>query len=83
MASVLINGYGITLADMKPPKVKQIPTPWKQTMQNFATIWHGWLVGLAVSLGALMLSNVLYAYLFSVSTAGSYTNNVFLTTKLM
>jgi hypothetical protein len=83
MASMPIKGFGITLADMKPHKASQIPTRWKQTTQNCVIIWHGWLAGLAVSLGALMLSNVLYAYLFSASTAGSYTNNGFLITKLM
>ena len=78
-----INGFGITLVDMKLPKESPIPTLWKQTMQNYDTIWHGWLANLAVFLVARMLSNVPYVCLSSVSIAGNSTNNAFLTTQLM
>ena len=51
-------------------------------MLNYAIIWHVWLVSLVVFRVVHMLSNVLSAYLFSVSTAGSFTNNVSLATTL-
>jgi len=83
MALKRINGSGTTLADMKSHKANPTPIQWKQTMQNYDTIWHGWLASLVVSLVARMLSNVPYVCLSSASTVDNFTNNASLTTKLM
>ena len=83
MALKRINGSGIILADTKFLKARQIPILWKQTMPNYVTTWLVSLANPVVFLAARMLSNVLYAYLSSVSTAGNFTNNAFHTTQFM
>lgn len=76
MASMPINGSGITLVDMKSQKASPTPIQWKETMRNSVTIWHAWLANLVVSLVARMPSSVLSACLSSASTADNSTSNV-------
>jgi hypothetical protein len=71
------NGSGITSADTKFQKLKQIPIQLKRTMLNSVTTWHAWLANHVVFLVVLMHWNVLYVYLSSVSTADNFTSNIF------
>ena len=68
--------FGITLVAMKFRKESLTPIRWKQTTQNCVIIWLVWLASLVVFLVVHRHSVVPYAYLLSLTTAGSFTNSV-------
>ncbi len=57
------------------PLVRLIPIRSKPTMPNYVTTLRVSLVNHVAFLVVLMPLNVLYAYLFTVSIADSFTNN--------
>ena len=74
---MLINGSGITLADMKFQMARLIRIQSKEIMLNSVIIWLVSLVDRVAFLVAHMRLNVLCAFLFILSMAGNFTNSVF------
>jgi hypothetical protein len=77
MSLMPTNGFGITLADMKFQRARQILILSKPITPNPVIIWLAWLANHVVFLGALTLLNAHYAYLFLPSTAGNFISNAF------
>lgn len=77
MALMRTSGCGITLADTKFPKENPKPILLKVAMQNCGIIWRAWLASRDASLVVLMLLNVHYDCLLTLSIADSFTGKSF------
>ena len=74
MVSMRINGFGITLADMKFQKAKLKPILLRQTMPNCDTTWPVWPAALVAFHVVLRPLNVPCGCLSILSIAANYTN---------
>jgi len=79
---MLTNGSGITWAGTKFQRVRLTPIQSKETMLNSVIIWLASLVDRVVFLVARMRLSALCVFLFIVSMAGNFINNVSQTIQL-
>ena len=79
---MLISGSGITLAGTKFQMARLTRIQSKEIMLNSVIIWLVSLVDHVAFLVARMRLSALCAFLFIVSMAGNFINNVFQTIQL-
>jgi uncharacterized membrane protein len=79
---MLISGSGITLAGTKFQMARLTRIQSKEIMLNSVIIWLVSLVGRVAFLVARMRLSALCVFLFIVSMADNFINNVFQTTQL-
>jgi hypothetical protein len=80
---MLISGSGITWAGTKFQMARLTPIQSKEIMLNSVITWLVSLVDRVAFLVARMHWSVLCVFLFIVSMAGNFINNVFQTIMLM
>jgi hypothetical protein len=78
-----ISGSGITWAGTQFQRARLTPIQSKAIMLNCVIIWLASLVDRVAFLVARMRLNALCVFLFIVSMADSFINNVFQTIQLM
>ena len=78
-----ISSFGIILAGTKFQMARLTRIQSKEIMLNSVIIWLASLVDLVAFLVARMRLNALCAFLFIVSMADNFINNVFQTIQLM